>query len=104
MTVNERTSEQSPMSGLTPEAMGLLRSALTAWMRGQREPDASLASALHAVATEARARGIRPEELLVTLKSMWFEIGGEPSTSSGSTSGHRRLDEVVTACIKSYYQ
>lgn len=104
MTVNERTSEQSPMSGLTPEAMRLLRSALTAWMRGQGEPDASLASALHAVATEARERGIRAEELLVTLKSMWFEIGGEPSTSSGSTSGHRRLDEVVTACIKAYYQ
>ena len=104
MTVNETTREQSPMSGLTPEAMGLLRNALTAWMRGSGEPDPSVTSALHAVATEARERGIRAEELLVTLKSMWFEIGGEPSASSGSNSGHRRLDEVVTACIKAYYQ
>ena len=103
MTVNETTREQSPMSGLTPEAMELLRNALTAWMRGPGEPDASLASALHAVTTEARERGIRAEELLVTLKSMWFEIGGEPSASAGPTSGHRRLDEVVTACIKTYY-
>ena len=92
------------MSGLTPEAMGLLRNALTAWMRGYGESDASLGPTLHAVATEARERGIRAEELLVTLKSMWFEIGGEPSASSGSTSGQRRLDEVVTACIKAYYQ
>jgi hypothetical protein len=103
MTLNERTREQSPMSRLTPEAMGLLRSALTAWMHGRGEPDASLDSALHAVAAEARERGVRAEELLVTLKSMWFEIGGEPSTSSGSARGHRRLDELVTACIKAYY-
>jgi len=103
MTVNETTREQSPMSGLTPEAMGLLRNTLTAWMRGYGESDASLGPTLHAVAAEARERGIRAEELLVTLKSMWFEIGGEPSTSSGSATGHRLLDEVVTACIKAYY-
>ena len=93
ITLNERTREQSPMSRLTPEAMGLLRSALTAWMHGHGDADASLDSALHAVAAEARERGVRAEELLVTLKSMWFEIGGEPSTgthvaSSTSTSGH----------------
>lgn len=103
MTVNETTREQSPMSGLTPEAMGLLRNALTARMRGHGEADASLGTALRAVAAEARDRGIRAESLLVTLKSMWFEIGGEPSTSSGSATGHRLLDEVVTACIKAYY-
>ena len=94
MTLNETTREQSPMSGLTPEAMGLLRNALTARMRGHGEADASLGTALRTVAAEA---------LLVTLKSMWFEIGGEPSTSSGSATGHRLLDEVVTACIKAYY-
>ena len=73
-------------------------------MRGPGEPDPSLTAALHAVATEARERGIRAEELLVTLKSMWFEIGGEPSTPARSTPGHRRLDELVTACIKAYYE
>ena len=104
MTVNERTWDQSSMSRLTPEAMGLLRNALTAWMRGYGESDASLGPTLHAVATEARERGIRAEELLVTLKSMWFEIGGEPSTPARSTPGHRRLDELVTACIKAYYE
>ena len=104
MTVNERTRDQSSMSRLTPEAMELLRNALTAWMRGYDEADASLGQTLHAVATEARERGIRAEELLVTLKSMWFEIGGEPSTPARSTPGHRRLDELVTACIKAYYE
>jgi len=92
------------MSGLTPEAMGLLRNALTARMRGHGEADASLGTALRTVAAEARDRGIRAEALLVTLKSMWFEIGGEPSTPARSAPGHRRLDELVTACIKAYYE
>ena len=103
MPVSEPIREQSPRTLLTPQAMTLLRNALSAWMRANGEADATLGSALRAVAGEARERGLRAEELLVTLTSTWFEIGGEPSASPSSSSGQRRLDEVVTACIKAYY-
>ena len=92
------------MTRLSPEVMDLLRTALTKWLRSEGGDDATLASALHAVASEARERGVRAEELLVTLKTTWFEIGGGPVVSPSPTSGHKRLDELVTACIKAYYE
>ena len=85
----------------------MLRDALTTWVRADGTADASLGAALHAVATEAREKGIRAEELLVTLKTMWFEVGGGPTggptVPQSPASGHKRLDELVTACIKAYY-
>ena len=91
------------MTRLSPEAMTLLRDALTHWMRTEGSEDAALGSALHAVASEARERGIRAEELLVTLKTTWFEAGGGPPVAPSATSSPKRLDELVTACIKAYY-
>jgi hypothetical protein len=71
-------------------------------VHGNGSENSALGDALRAAATEARERGVRAEELLVTLKATWFEVGG--STAPHSTgSGHRRLDELVTACIKAYY-
>jgi len=103
MPVNEWTKEHSPMTRVSPEAMALLRDALTKWMRTEGAADAALGSALHAVTTEARERGVRAEELLVTLKTMWFELGGGPPVAPSPTSSPKRLDELVTACIKAYY-
>ena len=91
------------MSGLSPESMVLLRDALATWMRGNGADDPAVRSVLHAVATESRERGIRAEQLLVILKKTWFEIGGAPPVVPPPDSGHRRLDELVTACIKAYY-
>ena len=91
------------MTRLSPESVGLLRDALTQWLHADGADDATLGAALHTVATEARDRGVRAEELLVTLKTTWFEIGGGPGVSSSPTTGPKRLDELVTACIKAYY-
>jgi len=88
---------------LSPEASATLREALRQWVGGNEGDDSVLGSALRAVAAEARDRGIRAEELLVTLKSMWFEIGGAAAAPHAKSSEHGRLDELVTACIKAYY-
>jgi hypothetical protein len=64
-----------------------------------------LGQAVQALAREARHRGIHAEELLVTLKSTWFDVGGLPRSPTPSSSpDQKRLDELVTACIKAYYE
>jgi hypothetical protein len=87
---------------LSPDAVTKLRDALTQWVDGAGNHDALLRDALHTVARDARERGIRAEELLVTLKSTWFEVV-DATDSAHETSNHKRLDELVTACIKAYY-
>lgn len=106
--VNEPTQDPSPKARLSSDAVARLRGALQHWMRDEGS-DSALGDALQAVAAEARQHGIRAEELLVTLKTTWFEIGGAPNVahsapSSARPSEHKRLDELVTACIKAYYE
>ena len=89
------------MNRLSPEAVTQLRNALTQWISADAGDDAALGHALQAVAADARERGVYAEQLLVVLKTMWFEIGGGPVAPP--QAGVRRLDELVTACIKAYY-
>jgi hypothetical protein len=102
MPVNNATHDHSRVERVSPEAVAMLREALRKWVASESADDSALGTALRTVAAEARDRGIRAEELLVTLKTTWFEVGGTPTTPS-SPSDHRRLDELVTACIKAYY-
>ena len=89
---------------LSPDAITKLRVALEHWVRDEEASDSRLRDALRDVAAEAREHGVHPEELLVALKTTWFEIGGAPSTPQSTTSSdQKRLDELVTACIKAYY-
>jgi hypothetical protein len=102
--VNEH-KDDSPNGRFSPEAMASLRIALKQWMDGGGANDASLRLALHAVTAEARDRGIRAEELLVTLKTTWFAVGGAPNAANSAavSPNQKRLDELVTACIEAYY-
>ena len=104
MPVNEPTHDHSPKARLSPESVAMLREALRTWVASESADDSALGAALRRVATEARDQGIRAEELLVTLKTTWFEVGGGAPTTPSSPSDHRRLDELVTACIKAYYE
>jgi hypothetical protein len=102
--VNEPTQDPSPRARLSPDTVARLRIALQHWVRDEGASDDALRDALHAIAAEARQHGIRAEEVLVTLKRTWFEIGGAPNAPRSATSSdHKRLDELVTACIKAYY-
>ena len=94
-------SSQPPSSPLDDE---LLRAARLA-LRGD-EHDAEGASALQAslvlVATEARARNILPEQLLVRLKETWSSLP-EVRAMHDSHEQARLLQHVVTMCIREYY-
>src|SRR4051812_14382746 len=104
MPVNEPTKDPSPTARLSSDAVAKLRAALQQWVRDDEPSDDALRDALRAIAAEARQHGVRAEELLITLKTTWFEIGGRPNAPHSPTSSdHQRLDELVTACIKAYY-
>lgn len=63
--------------------------------------DTALQEALHAVATEARERSLRPEELIVALKN----IMDDPRPARSGSSDERQLREwMVTTCIRAYFE
>jgi hypothetical protein len=77
-----------------------LRAALQGHLR-QPVPDHTLRRALHALCIDARARNLRPEQLIVIFKQVWSSL---PEIQN--RSGNRRqelLDRIVTMCIEEYY-
>lgn len=90
--------ESRPLSEPTLEQ---LRRAIQERRQSPAAGDATLHTALHTVASEARERSLRPEELIVALKQVVDEAPG----SRSSSSEERRLREwIVTTCIKAYFE
>jgi len=94
-------SGQPPSSCLDDESLNALRLALRAYLQDHEDPSALQASLL-LVATEARARSILPEQLLVTLKDVWSTLP-EVRAMTDAREQVRLLQRVVTMCIKEYY-
>ena len=94
-------SSQPPSSRLDDEVLNALRLAMRGYLRDAEDPSA-LQQSLVLVASEARARDILPEQLLVTLKEAWSSL---PEVRAMHDSGQqvRLLQRVVTMCIKEYY-
>ena len=92
---------QNPPSRLDGDTVDRLRSALRAYLASPDEP-AGLRSALARMATDARARTVLPEQLLVVLKDVWGSLP-EVRAMTDSSEQVRLLQRVVTMCIKEYY-
>jgi hypothetical protein len=88
-------------SRLDDDSLNSVRLALRGYLQDSRDPSALQASLL-LVATEARARNILPEQLLVILKETWSSL---PEVRAMSDAGEqvRLLQRVVTMCIREYY-
>lgn len=85
---------------LSDDSISTIRLALQQYAA---DPDQSkeLRHALRLVSAEARQKAIFPEQLLTTLKDIWYEL---PNTRVVPGSDHvRLLQRVVTICIKEYY-
>jgi len=91
----------TPSSRLDDESLNTVRLALRGYLQDSRDPSALQASLL-LVATEARARSIRPEQLLVVLKETWSSLP-EVRAMNDAAEQVRLLQRVVTMCIKEYY-
>ena len=90
-----------PPGRLDDASIENLRAALRAYLRDSEDPSL-LQPSLLAIASEARARDVLPEQLLVVLKDVW---GGLPEVRSKMNSRQQvnLLQRVVTMCIKEYY-
>ncbi len=94
-------SSQSPPGRLDDVSLDAVRLALRGFLRDPEDTSA-LQAALLALSTEARARDILPERLLVALKEVW---GTLPEVRALTDAGEqvRLLQRVVTLCIREYY-
>jgi len=94
-------SSHTPPSRLDDATVAAARAALRAYLANGAD-SAALRGALLRMSTEARAREILPEQLLVVLKDVW---GSLPEVRAMTDVGEqvRLLQRVVTMCIKEYY-
>ena len=94
-------SSQSPPGRLDDASLDAVRLALRAYLRDPDDTSALQASLL-VLSTEARARDILPERLLVALKELWSSL---PEVRALTDAGQqvRLLQRVVTMCIREYY-
>jgi hypothetical protein len=94
--------DSSPPSGRLDDAsLDAVRRALRAYLHDSRD-SSGLQAALVLVSTEARARSILPEQLLVTLKELWNTLP-EVRAMTDASEQVRLLQRVVTMCIREYY-
>lgn len=92
-------SSPPPSSRLDDELLNAVRIALRGY---DPEHASALQASLLLVATEARARDILPEQLLVRLKEAWSSLP-EVRAMRDSQEQTRLLERVVTMCIREYY-
>lgn len=79
-----------------------LRDAIALRLHDPSRSEDELRVVLHDVATEARTRALRPEELIVSLKAVMSQVGSGRFPSS--PDDQRKLQEwLVTTCIQAYF-
>lgn len=97
MNAPDSTPPTEPRA-LSERVRTLLSDAIAAVYRSESRVDRELRDALREAAAEARDRGLRPEELIISLKGLLDEIPGPVS--------RERLDmrdRIVSACIRAYF-
>jgi hypothetical protein len=90
-----------PPRALDDQTVSAVRGALVAYLAGP-ERTGELRVALCAMAEEARAKGILPEQLLVALKDIWYALP-QVRRMEEAAEQVRLLQRVVTMCITEYY-
>ena len=94
-------SSQPPSGRIDDASLDAVRVALRTYLHDSEDAGALQAS-MQRLSTEARARNVLPEQLLVTLKELWSSL---PEVRAMSDAGEqvRLLQRVVTMCIREYY-
>ena len=87
---------------LSEETIAAVRSALGRYVVDPTDGD-ELRASLQTMASEARDKSIRAEQLLVVLKDVWYALPGMRGTIE-PTEQVRLLQRVVTMCIGEYYR
>ncbi len=94
----ERTPTSPSLDASTVEALRAMLSRSAA--HGRHEPQ--LHDLLCTTAGEARAKGIRAEQLLIVLKDIWHSLPGVAARTASDVD-NALLDDLVSRCIREYY-
>jgi hypothetical protein len=95
-------SSLSTSAELVGPALDRLRAAADAALESHVD-EALLGDAACAVAREARARGVPPERLLVSIKAVWAEsAAAHPGADRRAHA--ERLELAVRQCIRAYFE
>jgi hypothetical protein len=92
----------SPLVAASPHLTATVNRTLElALQPSQGAPTADLGNAMSELCQQARAHGVRAEELILLFKKMWA-TRPELRTMSREETG-RLFDAVVTMCLDAYY-
>ena len=92
-----------PAPGLAEETTARARVALSHYLKNPDGHGDGLRDALDTMASEARSKAMLPEQLLVVLKDIWYDLPAVKEIDDSSAQV-RLLQRVVTMCIKEYYR
>jgi hypothetical protein len=99
---NEPKSSSRPVRQQLSDALvDRLRRALTTYECADGR-DGDISSALRAIGTEARASGVKAEQLVASLKRV-FDALTPPPTLASQEARAKRLAHLVTVCVREYY-
>ena len=102
MMMQPDTGPMSP-NALAQEAVESVRSALEQYVETLTpDPAPELRAALHALAQDARAKAVPPEQLLIALRGIWQSLPTVEKTRDHAEQT-RVLQRIVTICIKEYF-
>jgi hypothetical protein len=86
---------------LSAASVALLESAVQKYLATPAD-ESGLQPALRSIASEARERQMRAEELLLALKDVWYALP-QVVAEKNSERQNKMLQRVVTLCIREYY-
>lgn len=102
MVAYDARQPPDPARPLSSEVRARLRDAVVAQWRAPQRELVELGETLRAVADDARARGLRPEDLIIALHEVQLEVG----VAEGRLPIELR-DRVhtwlVRACLRAYF-
>ena len=101
MVAYDSRRQPDPSELLHPDTIAALRAALIAQRAAGPDPLPDLSAAVELAAREARARGLRPEALIIQLKELAEEVGIRVAAPG---FGPRAIqDWMVQACLRAYW-
>ena len=79
-----------------------LQAALTEQLKRPNGPTPELTKLLKRVGAEARAKNVKPEQLIVIFKQLWNSLAESLRLQNPEQHEHMR-QTLVTLCIQAYY-
>jgi hypothetical protein len=93
--------DRTPSPPLDPSTVTELRAALAQSVASGDHSD-QLKGLLARAATEARQKGIQAEQLLVSLKDIWYSLP-HLAQNPADERQMRLLQQLIARCIQEYY-